>query len=310
MNAFVFPGQGAQYVGMGLELYKAFDIARKTFDEANNILGFDLTKLCFEDSSDELRLTANAQPAILTVSVAALRVLLEETDIEADYVAGHSLGEYTALVAGGAIEFGDAVWIVRKRGEYTQSAVPLGLGSMSAIIGLQKEEVQDICTKISSNRSIVCAANFNAPGQTVISGNKVAVDKASAMAKSMGAKRVIALEVSAPFHSSLMAPAAEKLSKDLERIKFSELKLPVVTNIEAQINMDSTKIMNILIEQVKRPVRWYESMNLLYTIGVRKFFEIGPGKTLGGLIKRTVSDPSIYNLENIKQLAILRENES
>jgi len=141
MNAFVFPGQGAQHVGMGLELYKAFDIARKTFDEANNILGFDLTKLCFEDSSDELRLTANSQPAILTVSVAALRVLLEETDIEADYVAGHSLGEYTALVASGAMEYKHAVWIVRKRGEYMQSAVPLGLGSMSAIIGLQKEEV-------------------------------------------------------------------------------------------------------------------------------------------------------------------------
>ncbi|MFQ5788360.1 MAG: ACP S-malonyltransferase, partial [Thermodesulfobacteriota bacterium] len=230
MKAFIFPGQGAQYVGMGLEFYKAFDIARKTFDEANNILGFDLTKLCFEDSSGELRLTANAQPAILTVSVAALRVLLEETDIKADYVAGHSLGEYTALVASGAMEFKDAVLIVRKRGEYMQTAVPLGLGSMSAIIGLQKEEVETICNKVSSNGSIVSAANFNAPGQTVISGNKDAVDKASAMAKYLGAKRVIPLEVSAPFHSSLMTPAAENLSKDLEKINFSGLKLPVVTN--------------------------------------------------------------------------------
>jgi len=309
MKAFVFPGQGAQYVGMGLEFYKAFDIARKTFDEANDVVGFDLSKLCFEDSSGELKLTANAQPAILTVSVAAFRILSEETDIKADYVAGHSLGEYTALVASGAMEFKDAVSIVRKRGEYMQSAVPLGLGSMAAIVGLQKEEVETICSKVSSNGSIVSAANYNAPGQTVISGNREAVEKASAIAKSKGAKRVVPLAVSAPFHSSLMAPAADNLSKELKRINFSELHLPVVTNLDAQINMDSNKIMDILIEQVKSPVRWYESMKLLYEIGVREFLEIGPGKTLRGLIKRTLSDPIIYNLEDIKQLKILRENE-
>jgi len=309
MKAFVFPGQGAQYVGMGLEFYKAFDIARKTFDEANDVVGFDLSKLCFEDSSGELKLTANAQPAILTVSVAAFRILSEETDIKADYVAGHSLGEYTALVASGAMEFKDAVSIVRKRGEYMQSAVPLGLGSMAAIVGLQKEEVETICSKVSSNGSIVSAANYNAPGQTVISGNREAVEKASAIAKSKGAKRVVPLAVSAPFHSSLMAPAADNLSKDLKRINFSELYLPVVTNVDAQINMDSNKIMDILIEQVKSPVRWYESMKLLYEIGVREFLEIGPGKTLRGLIRRTLSDPIIYNLEDIKQLKILRENE-
>jgi len=309
MKAFVFPGQGAQYVGMGLEFYKAFDIARKTFDEANDVVGFDLSKLCFEDSSGELKLTANAQPAILTVSVAAFRILSEETDIKADYVAGHSLGEYTALVASGAMEFKDAVSIVRKRGEYMQRAVPLGLGSMAAIVGLEKEEVETICSKVSSNGSIVSAANYNAPGQTVISGNREAVEKASAIAKSKGAKRVVPLAVSAPFHSSLMAPAADNLSKDLKRINFSELHLPVVTNLDAQINMDSNKIMDILIEQVKSPVRWYESMKLLYEIGVREFLEIGPGKTLRGLIRRTLSDPIIYNLEDIKQLKILRENE-
>jgi [acyl-carrier-protein] S-malonyltransferase len=309
MKAFVFPGQGSQYVGMGQGLYSTFKIARNTFEEASDIIGVDLSKLCFEDCNGELKHTVNAQPAILTMSVAALRVLSEETDIKADYAAGHSLGEYTALVASEAMDFKDAVWIVRKRGEYMQNAVPFGVGAMSAIIGLQKREVENICDEASVNGFIVSPANYNAPGQTVISGNKEAVDKATDLAKSKGAKRVIPLEVSAPFHCPMMAPAAEKLAMDLEKIDISKYKIPVVTNIDAKLNTDPIKTKGLLIDQVKSPVRWYDSIKLLYDIGVRKFLEIGPGKTLSGLIKRSIPDPLVMSLENISHVQYLKENE-
>ncbi len=309
MKAFVFPGQGSQYVGMGKDLCSTFRIARTTFEEASDLTGIDLCRVCFEDQYGELTHTINAQPAILTVSVAALRVISEETEIKADYVAGHSLGEYTALVASEAMDFRDAVWIVRKRGEYMQSAVPLGVGAMSAIIGLQKREVEKICREASVNGFIVAPANFNAPGQTVISGNKEAVDRATDLARSNGAKRVIPLEVSAPFHCPLMAPAAEKLGMDLEKIEFSRYKIPVVTNVDAKLNTDPVRTKGILVDQVKSPVRWYESITFLYDIGVRKFLEIGPGKTLSGLIKRSIPDPVVLNVENISSLELLREND-
>lgn len=309
MKAFVFPGQGSQYVGMGKDLYSTFKIARTTFEEASDVTGVDLCRVCFEDRYGELTHTINAQPAIVTVSVAALRVISEETEIKADYVAGHSLGEYTALVASEAMDFRDAVWIVRKRGEYMQNAVPLGVGAMSAIIGLQRHEVEKICSEASVNGFIVTPANFNAPSQTVISGNKEAVDRATDLARSNGAKRVIPLEVSAPFHCPLMAPAAEKLGMDLEKIDISKYKIPVVTNVDAKLNTDPLKTKGILVDQVKSPVKWYESIKLLYDIGVRKFLEIGPGKTLSGLIKRSIPDPVVLNVENISSLKLLREND-
>ncbi len=309
MKAFVFPGQGSQYVGMGKDLYSTFKIARTTFEEASDVTGVDLCRVCFEDRYGELTHTINAQPAIVTVSVAALRVISEETEIKADYVAGHSLGEYTALVASEAMDFRDAVWIVRKRGEYMQNAVPLGVGAMSAIIGLQRHEVEKICSEASVNGFIVTPANFNAPSQTVISGNKEAVDRATDIARSNGAKRVIPLEVSAPFHCPLMAPAAEKLGIDLEKIDISRYKIPVVTNVDAKLNTDPLKTKGILVDQVKSPVKWYESIELLYDIGVRKFLEIGPGKTLSGLIKRSIPDPVVLNVENISSLKLLREND-
>ncbi|MGB7292338.1 MAG: ACP S-malonyltransferase [Thermodesulfobacteriota bacterium] len=309
MKAFVFPGQGSQYVGMGKDLYRTFKIARTTFEEASDVTGVDLCRVCFEDRYGELTHTINAQPAIVTVSVAALRVISEETEIKADYVAGHSLGEYTALVASEAMDFKDAVWIVRKRGEYMQNAVPLGVGAMSAIIGLQKHEVEKICSEASVNGFIVTPANFNAPSQTVISGNKEAVDKATELARSNGAKRVIPLEVSAPFHCPLMAPAAEKLRMDLEKIDISRYKIPVVTNVDAKLNTDPVKTKATLVDQVKSPVQWYESIKLLYDMGVRKFIEIGPGKTLSGLIKRSIPDPVVLNVENISGLELLRDND-
>ena len=307
MIAFVFPGQGSQHVEMGLELYNEFDIARETFEEASDVLGFDISELCFEDKSDELKLTINSQPSILTVSIAALRVLSRETEIKADYVAGHSLGEYTALVASGAFEFRDAITVVRKRGEFMQNAVPVNVGSMSAVLGLDDKSIDEICLRVSKNDSIVSAANYNAPGQIVISGNKEAVEAACELAKSKGAKKVIPLEVSAPFHCSLMQPAAERLSRVLEDIKVSTLKIPVVSNIDAQINLDSTKVKGNLVEQVTSPVRWHESIKFLYEIGVRRFLEIGPGKVLSGLIRRSVQDPIVSNLENPGQLHILKE---
>lgn len=307
MIAFVFPGQGSQYVGMGLELYNEFDIARETFEEASDILGFDISEICFEDKSDELKLTINSQPSILTVSIAALRVLSSETDIKADYVAGHSLGEYTALVASGAFEFRDAIRVVRKRGEFMQNAVPVGVGSMSAVLGLDDKVIEEICLKVSRDGSIVSPASFNAPGQIVISGNIEAVETASELAKKNGAKKIIPLEVSAPFHCALMRPAAERLSRVLEDINVSDLKIPIVRNIDARINSDSSKVKGNLVEQVMSPVRWRESIEYLYEMGVRRFLEIGPGKALSGLIKRSVQDPIVSNIENLTQLESLKE---
>jgi len=302
MIAFVFPGQGSQYVGMGKELYDQFTIVRDTFNEASEVLGFDLSNLCFEGEQSELSLTTNAQPALLTTSIACLRVLQNETSLKPDYVAGHSLGEYTALVANGTIKLGDAVHTVRKRGEFMQDAVPVGIGSMAAVLGLEKEKVIKICNQVSQNGMIASPANLNAPGQTVISGNKEAVENASEIAKSEGAKRVVPLDVSAPFHCELMKPAAERLSEVLDKIETSEMNAGLVANCTASVTNDSSQIKELLIKQVTSPVRWFESVETLHNQGCIQFIEIGPKNVLAGLIKRTLTDVSVSNFEKIAQL--------
>lgn len=310
MIAFVFPGQGSQSVGMGLEFHNQYPIARKVFEEASDTLNFDLAKLCFEGDLEELSLTANAQPALLTMSIAAYKVLNQETDIEPDFVAGHSLGEYSALVVSGAMTFNDAVYTVRKRGEFMQSAVPVGLGSMAAVMGLSKEEIEDICDKVTTEESIVSPANYNSPQQIVISGHKEAVESAASMLKEAGAKRVVPLTVSAPFHCSLMNKAADDLSGVLNEIQVSEIKIPIVTNVEAVANRDKSRVIELLIAQVVKPVRWFESVEYLCNQNVNTFIEIGPGNVLSGLIKRTVSGVNVKNLEKPVQLNHINENEN
>jgi len=305
MIAFVFPGQGSQYVGMGKELYDEFGIAKETFEEANDVLGFDLAKLCFEGEQSELSLTANAQPALLTTSIACLRVLENETSYKPDFVAGHSLGEYTALVSNGAMKLSEAVHTVRKRGEFMQEAVPVGVGAMAAILGLDKDRVEAICNQVSQNGMIASPANLNAPGQTVISGNKEAIEEASLIAKSDGAKRVVPLDVSAPFHCELMKPAADRLSGVLNEVTFSQMSAPLVANCTASVTSDPNKVKELLISQVTSPVRWFESVEVLKTQGCTNFIEIGPKNVLSGLIKRTLSDVSVSNFEKMSQLELI-----
>lgn len=305
MTAFVFPGQGSQYTGMGKSLYDEFSAARQIFDEASEVLGFDMARLCFEGDPGELSLTANAQPAILTASTAALRVLDAETGIKPHFVAGHSLGEYSALVANDSMAFKDAVYVVRKRGEFMQEAVPVGEGAMAAVLGLDIDMIENICREASRGSLIASPANLNAPGQTVISGSTEAVNEASEAAKSNGAKRVVPLDVSAPFHCALMKPAAQRLSEVLNKIEFTEMNMPIVTNCDAAVNNDSAKTRELLVRQVTSPVRWYESVETLGREGVTRFIEIGPKNVLSGLIKRTLKDVSVGNFENTAQLESL-----
>ena len=302
MIAFLFPGQGSQYIGMGADFCAEFAVARQTFEEANDALGIDLAKLCFEGEAATLALTANAQPAILTTSVAALRVVLEETEIRPDLVAGHSLGEFTALVASGCLGFGDVVRTVRKRGEFMQEAVPPGVGKMAAVLGLTSEEVSELCAEAAGEEDVVSPANFNSPTQTVISGEARAVEAAAELAKEKGARRVVELEVSAPFHCSLMEPAAARLGDVLGEIDFHPLKYPVVTNTEAKANSDSSRVADILVRQVVSPVRWAESLEFLKDSGVSEFLEIGPSKVLSGLVKRTLKGVNCAGIEKIEEL--------
>lgn len=306
MIAFVFPGQGSQYVGMCKELYGEFGAARRTFEEASDVLGFDIAVLCFEGDPGELSLTANAQPAILTASTAALRVLESESGTRPDFVAGHSLGEYSALVANGSMAFKDAVFVVRKRGEFMQEAVPVGEGAMTAVLGLEIGAIREICDMVSSGSGVASPANLNAPGQTVISGSRDAVMQASEQAKLKGAKRVVPLDVSAPFHCILMKPAAEKLAEVLDKIEFREMNVPIVTNCDASVNSDSSRTRELLVRQVTSPVRWYESVETLGREGVGKFLEIGPKNVLSGLIKRTLPNVEVGCLENMSQLESLK----
>lgn len=304
MDAFVFPGQGSQYPGMGKDLAENFNVAKLIFEEANDALGFDLKSLCFSGSESDLRLTANTQPAILATSIAALRVLQEETDLAPAFVAGHSLGEYSALVASGAFAFVDAVQIVRQRGTFMQEAVPVGVGAMAAIMGIDGEELLALCQE-AAQHEVVAPANYNSPGQIVIAGHKGAVERAIVLAKDQGAKRALLLPVSAPFHSSLMAPAAQRLQTELESLSISPLICPLVSNVEAVPCQDESKIKPLLVEQVCAPVRWSESIQTMKDSGVTNYVEIGPGRVLSGLIKRldrAATQKNIGDVDSLRKL--------
>jgi [acyl-carrier-protein] S-malonyltransferase len=283
--AFVFPGQGSQYLGMGKEFHAQFDIARDVFAEADEALGFSLSQLCFAGPEADLKRTENTQPAILTVSIAALRVLESETALRPDFVAGHSLGEYSALVCVGALRFDDALRIVRARGRLMQQAVPPGEGSMAVILGLKMNAVRSLCEE-ARNGEIVAPANYNGGGQIVIAGAKSAVTRAISIAKERGAKRVLDLPVSAPFHCQLMRPAAEGLKKILHPITIQPFSIGVVTNVEAEVNVDAGRVKSLLVDQAVQPVRWEESVHRLQELGCTRLWEIGPGKVLKGLISR------------------------
>lgn len=306
--AFIFPGQGSQYVGMGRDVYTSFPAAKEAFDAASDVLGVDLARLCFEGDPEELKMTANAQPAILTVSVALLRALAEVLDVGPDFVAGHSLGEYTALCAAGAMRFEDAVMVVRRRGEFMQSAVAAGEGAMAAVLGVLNRGIEEICSECSVDGLIVTPANFNAPGQVVISGNREAVARAGEVARRHGARRVIPLEVSAPFHCPLMEPAASRLKEVLDGIEIHAPRVPVVSNYDAEPNSDPLKIRRLLVAQVASPVRWQEGVERMAALGVDKFVEIGPGDVLSGLVKRTVPGKKTVKLENTRDLREIEEN--
>jgi [acyl-carrier-protein] S-malonyltransferase len=283
MRAFLFPGQGSQKVGMDAGL------SRRRFDEADEALGYKLSKVVSDGPDAELTRTQNTQPALLTVSI-AYADMLRERGVVADVAAGHSLGEYSALVYAGALAFADAVRLVHLRGKYMQEAVPEGFGGMAAIIGLDASTVADTCREASPDDSDACQpANYNGGGQVVIAGHKSAVDRAMALAKQKGAKMVKALTVSAPFHSKLMAPAAERLRAELERVKVSPLALPVVANVDAQPNTDAARVKELLFQQVTGSVRWEESLHKLVAMGVDEAFEVGPGNVLAGLCKRTTA---------------------
>ncbi|MDY7031546.1 MAG: ACP S-malonyltransferase [Thermodesulfobacteriota bacterium] len=302
-SAFVFPGQGSQYIGMGKEFYDNFSAAKETFEEANDSLGLDIGKICFEDPHNEIGLTINTQPAVLTTSIATLRVLNQETDIKPFLLAGHSLGEYCALVAAGSLNFSDAVQIVRQRGRFMQEAVPVGSGTMAAIIGMDEEDVEKICTEITEDGHLVCPANYNSPEQTVVSGQTTGIEKAVDLAKERGAKRAIILDVSAPFHSSMMKPAMERLAEELEKISFNSITTPVISNVEADVNTSTEKVRELLIRQVCSPVKWVQSIRRMVEEGIETAIEVGPGRVLSGLMRKTAGHVKTLNVENMKSLS-------
>uniref|UniRef100_A0A831UE40 Malonyl CoA-acyl carrier protein transacylase n=1 Tax=Geobacter metallireducens TaxID=28232 RepID=A0A831UE40_GEOME len=296
-RAFIFPGQGSQYPGMGKDLADNFAVARQIFEEADDALGSSLSRLCFEGPEDQLKLTANTQPAILTVSVAALRVLQAETGLTADYLAGHSLGEYSALVAAGALQFADAVRTVRARGTFMQEAVPVGVGAMAAMLSIEPDVLAAICAEAAQGEE-VSPANFNSPGQIVIAGHTGAVNRAIEIAKAKGFRKAMLLPVSAPFHSSLMVPAGERLAGVLEAVVVGDLASPVVTNVEAKPNDDKGRVKELLVRQVSAPVLWDASVREMVALGVAEFVEIGPGKVLSGLVKRIDKEVATKNVED------------
>lgn len=285
-TAFLFPGQGSQFAGMGKSLAESYAVARDVFDEADEALGFPISKLCFEGPDDDLKLTQNTQPALLTVSVAAFQVLLEK-GVRPDYVAGHSLGEYSALVAAGSLRFTDAVRLVRKRGQYMQQAVPRGVGAMAALLKLPADKLDGILAEAAQGE-VVTAANINSPDQIVIAGHVGAVTRAAELAKAAGAKRAVMLPVSAPFHCPLMKPAQQQLAVDLAATEFRDLACPLVNNWQAREIDSGDDAREGLLEQVPNPVLWMDSIRYLAAYGVARFIEVGPGNVLTGLLRSIV----------------------
>lgn len=298
--AFIFPGQGAQYVGMGLEFYNNIPESREIFERANMALGFDIANLCFKGSKEELDKTENTQPAILSTSIAALKAL-ESYGIKAEVTAGLSLGEYSALVYSGVLGFEEAVTLVKKRGGFMQEAVPQGVGGMAAIIGLKSEDIYDICKECSAV-GVVEPANFNCPGQIVIAGETKALDKAMELSKIKGAIKVVKLDVSGPFHSSMLKNAAIKLEKELEPLKLNTMNIPVVTNVTGDF-MEGQKIKSTLKNQVMSSVKWEHTIKNMMEQGVDTFIEIGPGKTLSTFVKKINRKAIVANVEDLKSLS-------
>ena len=300
--ALLFPGQGSQAAGMGKALAEQFPIAAQVFAEADAALGFALSRLCFEGPEDDLKLTTNAQPAIVATSIAALRVLEQETGVQPTYVAGHSLGEYSALVAAGVLTLADAVRVVRERGRLMQEAVPVGVGAMAALFNLSAEDVVSVCAEAAQGE-IVSPANMNGGGQIVIAGHAGAVRRAVAGAKARGAKRAVELAVSAPFHCALMKPAADGLAQVLESISIYAPKAQVIANVTAEVNANPQHVKDLLVQQVTAPVRWEESMRKLHSLDCTTAIEVGPGKVLAGLLKRIAPDVSCVSVSDPTTLA-------
>ena len=299
--AYIFPGQGSQHPGMGKNLVENFPVAARIFEELDDALHLSISRLCFAGSAEDLQLTENTQPAILAVSVAALRVMESEGFPRPDYVAGHSLGEYSGLCAASSLLATDAIQTVRSRGHYMQEAVPVGTGAMAAVIGAELEDIEKACAEASQGQ--VCApANINSPNQVVIAGNAEAVDRASELLRSGGAKRVLKLNVSAPFHSALMMPAQERLAVDLERVSFANLNVPLVTNVDAVVIRKGSEARESLVRQVSSAVRWLESIELLIKEGVDTFVEVGPGKVLTGLMRQISREVKCFNVEDAASL--------
>lgn len=300
-TAFIFSGQGAQYVGMGKELCGEFECAKEVFTQADEALDFSISEICFEDSKELINQTEYTQPAILTTSIAILKVL-EEKGVKADFMAGLSLGEYSACVGADAMDFQEAVKLVRKRGRFMTEAVPDGVGAMYAIMGLERETVENACEEVMREKGYVAPANYNAPGQIVIAGKAAAVEDAASMLKDYGAKMTVKLNVSGPFHTELLKPAAEKLAVEFENVEINKPKLPIVTNVTALPYESENEIVPTLIRQVMSPVKWEDTLKYLYEQGVDTFIEVGPGKALSGFVKRTLKGVKILNVEDMKSL--------
>lgn len=300
--AFVFPGQGSQYVGMGREIYEAFDIARTTYQEASEVLQYNVADLSFRGPEEELNKTYRTQPCILTLSIAIHRILISK-GINPSIVAGHSLGEYSALVAADVLLFSDALKITEKRGIFMQVAVPEGRGLMAAILGLERNKVNEICLSLKSGYAY--PANYNCPGQIVISGEKDAVEEAINLCKEAGAKRAVPLTVSVPSHCKLMETASRQLSEILDKIKLKEPVINFISNKDANFLEDAEAIKKSLIKQLSRPVLWEDSVRLMKDSGVDTFIEVGPGKVLSGLIRRIVNDVKIFNVEDVKSIEMI-----
>ncbi len=311
--AFVFPGQGSQYVGMGKDLYRQYPEVRELFEEASHVLNFDVAKLCFEGPKEQLNQTMYTQPVLLTVSLGAALALNVKSDkgIAPAVAAGHSLGEYSALVYAGALSFADAVRLVHLRGKYMQQEAPPGTGGMVALLGLDRLTVNDICVRVSGAGHTVEAVNYNCPGQVVIAGTQEGLQAAGDLAKEAGARRCVPLAVSGPFHSSLMRPASERLAHDIEQVTIKDLNIPVVSNVTGDYVRTAPQVKEELVKQVYSPVRWEDSIGRMHKDGCDTFIELGPGKVLSGLIKKTVKGALVFNVEDIgsleKVLAQLKE---